>query len=53
VIAIDHNRKRIRGETTRWESRRAEKGDESLDVKSGGTAARSGTAKADGDEIGI
>jgi hypothetical protein len=49
VIAIDHNRKRIRGETTQWESRRAEKGDESLGVRSGGTAARFGTAKADVD----
>jgi hypothetical protein len=47
VIAIDHNRKRIRGETTQWESKRAAKGEENLDVRSGVTAARFATAKAD------
>jgi hypothetical protein len=49
VFAIDHDRKRIRGETTRWESRRAAKGEESWDGRSGVTAAKSGTVRAEMD----
>jgi hypothetical protein len=46
VFAIDYDRKRIRGEATRWGSRRAEKGEESLGGRSGETAVKFGTAKA-------
>ena len=53
MIAIARYLKMSRGETTEWESRRAEKVDESLDAKSGVTVVRFGTARAEADELGV